>query len=91
MNSELLIWVTVLEGCQDHLIEIPDSPAPIPIPAPGGNLLVEIMDRTDNDAVQAIVEDQVEAGVIRVMRVEGRVFGITREIFEEGEDIIDVL
>ena len=91
LNSELLVRVMVLEGHQDHLIEIPDSPVPILIPAPGRNLLVEIMDRIDNDVVQAVVEDQVEAGVRRVSREEGGAFRIEGEVFEEGEDMMDVL
>ena len=41
----------VLEGCRRNSIEIPDSLAPIPIPPPGDNLLVEIVDGMDNDAV----------------------------------------
>ena len=41
----------VLEGHQDYPIEIPNSLAPIPIAAPGGNLLVEIVDRTNDDVV----------------------------------------
>ena len=47
----------VLEGHQDHLIKIPDSLAPIPIPAPRGHLLVEIDDGVDDMAVQVIAED----------------------------------
>ena len=57
LNSELLVQVTALEATQDHLIVIPDSPPPIPIPAPGENLLVEIDNGTDNAAVQVIAED----------------------------------
>ena len=51
LNSKLLIWVMVLEEHQDYLIEIPDNPASIPIPAPVGNFLMEIMDETDDDVV----------------------------------------
>ena len=91
LNSELLIRVMVLEGHQDHPIEIPDNPALIPIPAPGGNLLVEINDRVDDDMVQVIMEDQVEAGVRWVTVEEGGVFRIDGEIFKEGEDVMDVL
>ena len=82
----------VLEVTQDHLIIIPDSPLPVPIPAPGGNLLVKIDDGVDDEAVQAIAEDQAE-GVVRrrVMIEEGGVFGVVGEFYEEGEDIMDVL
>ena len=92
LNSELLVWVTALEGTQDSPIIIPDSPPPIPIPAPGRNLLVEINNSMDDAAVQAIAEDQME-GVVRrrVMIEEGGVFGIMGEIYEDGEDIMDVL
>ena len=81
----------VLEVTQDHLIIIPDSLLPVPIPAPGGNLLVKIDDGVDDEAVQAIAEDQAE-GVVRrrVMIEEGGVFGVVGE-FYEGEDIMDVL
>ena len=48
--NELLIWVTVLEERWDSLILILDSLEPIPVPAPGGNLLVEIVNGT-NDVV----------------------------------------
>ena len=85
-----MMQVMALEGYQDNPIVVPNSP-PIPIPAPGGNLLVEIMDRTDNDMAQAITEDRAEAGVRRVTVRKGRVFRIIREIYEEGEDIIDML
>ena len=64
--DELLIRVMVLEGQEGNPIEIPDSPAPVLIPLPGGNLLVKIMDRTDNDAVQAAVLSLVvEAGSLK--------------------------
>ena len=91
LNSELLVQVTVLEATWDHPIIIPDSPPPIPIPAPGGNLLVEIDDRTNDAAVQVIAEDQAEGVVRRVMIEEGGVFGVTGEFYEEGEDLMDVL
>ena len=43
-------------------------------------------------AVQVITEDQVEGWVRRrVMIEEGGVFGVAREFYEEGEDIMDVL
>ena len=48
--NKLLVWVMVLEGSQDSL-------EPIPIPAPGGNLLMEIVDGTDDVAAQANMED----------------------------------
>ena len=80
LNSELLVQVMALEGTWDSPIIIPDSPLPIPIPAPGGNLLVEIEDGSDDAAAQAIVEDQVEgAGRRRVMIKEGGVFGVAGE------------
>ena len=92
LNSELLAWVMALEATWDHLIIIADSPPPIPIPAPGGNLLVEIKDGTNNAAVQVIAEDQVEGRVRRRMMIEeGGVFRVAGEFYEEGEDIMDVL
>ena len=92
LNSELLVRVMALEATQDHPIIIPDSLPPIQIPAPGGNLLVEIDDGTDDVVVQVITEDQAE-GVVRrrVMNKEGGVFGVAREFYEEGENIMDVL
>ena len=89
--NKLLIQVMVLEGWEGNLIEIPNSLALIPVPPPGGNLLVEIMDRTDDDTAQAAAEDQVEVGVLQVLREEGGVFGIEGETFKEGKDVIDVL
>ena len=83
--------IMVLEGTRNSLIIIPDSPLPIPIPAPGGNLLVEIVDRTDDVAAQANVEDQAERVGRRVMIKEGGVFRVAGELYEEGEDIMDVL
>ena len=92
LNSELLVWVTALEGTQDSPIIIPDSPPPIPIPAPGENLLVEIIDGTDDVEAQANAEDQAEGRVRRRVTIkEGGVFGVAREFYEEGEDIMDVL
>ena len=82
----------VLEVTQDHLIIIPDSPLPVPIPAPGGNLLVKIDDGVDDEAVQAIAEDQAEGRVVRRVTIEKRgVFRIAGEIYEDREDIMDVL
>ena len=92
LNSELLVWVTVLEGTWDSLIIIPDSLPPIPIPAPGENLLVEIVDGTNDEAMQVITEDQVEGvGRRRVMIEEGGVFRVAGEFYKEGEDIMDAL
>ena len=92
LNSELLVQVTALEATQDHLIVIPDSPLPIPIPAPGGNLLVEISNGTNGAAAQVITEDQAEGVVRRRITIEeGGVFGIAGEFYEEGEDIMDVI
>ena len=51
LNRELLVQVMVLEATQDHPIIIPDSLPLVPIPAPGGNLLMEINDGTDDAAV----------------------------------------
>ena len=92
LNSELLVWVVALEATWDYPIIIPDSPPPIPILAPGGNLLVEIDDGVDDEWAQAIAEDQAE-GVVRrrVMIEEGGVFRIAGEEYEDGEDIMDVL
>ena len=92
LNTQLLMRVTALEVTQDHPIEIPDSPVPIPILAPGGNLLVEIDDGVDNEAAQVITEDQTEVVVRRrVMIREGGAFGVAREFYEEGEDLMDVI
>ena len=92
LNTQLLMQVMVLEVTQNHPLEIPDSPELIPIPAPGGNLLVEIDDRVDDEVAQAITEDQVE-GVMRrrVMIREGGAFRVAREFYEEGEDLMDVI
>ena len=82
----------MLEVTCDHPIIIPDSPPPILIPAPGGDLLVEIDDGVDNERAQAIVEDQVEGVVRRRMTIkDGGVFRVAGEFYEEGEDIMDVL
>ena len=91
MNSELLVWVMVLEGHQDHPIVIPNSLAPVPIPAPGKNLWVEINDRVDSEAAQVIMEDQAERQVRRVTIAEGGVFKIAGEEYKEGDDMMDVL
>ena len=92
LNGELLVQVMALEGTWDSLIIVPDSPPPIPIPAPGGNLLVEIVDGTDNEVVQAITKDQVEGVVRKRMTIkEDRVFGVAGEFYKEGEDLMDVL
>ena len=59
--------VMALEVTRDHLLEIPDSPAPVPVLLPvlgPGSMLVEINDRVDDEVVQVIAEDQVE-GVVR--------------------------
>ena len=64
LNSELLVQVMVLEVTRDHPIVIPDSPPPILILAPGGNLLVEIDDGVDDKVAQVIAKDQAE-GVVR--------------------------
>ena len=56
--------MTVLEGCWDSPLEIPDSLVPIPIPPPGGQQLVEIDDYEvldlEDGMNQAIAEDLVE-------------------------------
>ena len=70
--DKLLVRVMVLEGTQGNLIEIPNSPAPILIPPPGGNLLVEIVDGMDDDMVQVIIEDQEEGNVLQVEGEEAR-------------------
>ena len=80
----------VLEGCQGNPIEIPDMPPLIPIPAPGGNLLVEIIDGTNNEAAQAMTEDMAEV-VNYVEGEEARMLGVEGEIFEDREDMLDVL
>ena len=51
LNSKLLVWVMALEVTWDHPIVIPDSPPAILIPAPGGNLLVEINNGVDDEWV----------------------------------------
>ena len=73
---------------------IPDSLTLIPVPPPGlgpGSVLVEIDDGVDNAWAQTIAEDQAEGVERQVMIKEGGVFGVTRELYEEGEDIMDVL
>ena len=88
LNGELLVWVMALEATWDHLIIIPDSPPLILIPAPGGNLLVEINDGTDDAVAQAIAEDQAE-GVVRrrVMIEEGGVFGSGQRVLQGGRGL----
>ena len=86
-----LVRVMVLEGTQGNLIEIPNSPALIPVPPPGGNLLVEIIDGMDDEVAQVIIEDQVEGQGLRVEGEEVRDLGVEGEVFEEGEDMLDVL
>ena len=82
----------VLEVTWDHPLEILDSPEPIPIPAPGGNVLVEINNRVDDEVVQAIVEDQAEGVVRRRVTIrEGGAFGVAGEFYKEGEDLMDVI
>ena len=95
LNTQLLMQVMALEVTRDHPLEIPDSPTPIPVLPPvlgPGSVLVEIDDRVDDKAVQAIVEDQVE-GVVRrrVMIREGGVFRVAREFYKEGKDLMDVI
>ena len=83
--------VTVLEGYQDHLIKILDSPAPIPIPPLRGvNLLVEIQDGMDNKANWAVVEDLVE-GQYQLEGVDMEELRLLGEVFEEGETMLDVM
>ena len=93
--NKLLMQVMVLEGTREDLILIPDSLAPILVPPPGlgpGSVLVEIKDRTDDAAAQAIMEDQAEGVGRRWVTIEeGGVFGVTGELYKEGEDIMDVL
>ena len=88
--NELLIQVMVLEGHQGSPIEISDSLAPILIPSPGGNLLVEIQDRTDNKQNQVNVEDLTE-GQGQLEGEEAEELELVGEIFEDGETIMDVL
>ena len=53
---------------------------------------MEIDDGVDNKAAQAIAEDQAE-GVVRrqVLIRDGGAFGVAREFYEEGEDLMDVI
>ena len=96
LNSELLRRVAALEHGQGNLIIVLDSPELVPVPPPGGlslgSVLVEINNGVDNKQNQAIAEDQAE-GVVRqrVTIEEGGVFGVAGELYEEGEDIMDVL
>ena len=54
--------------------------------------MVEIDDRVDNEVAQAIAEDQAEGvGRRRVTIREEGVFGVAREFYEEGEDLMDVI
>ena len=91
LNGELLVWVMALEATHNHLIMIPDSLPLIPILAPGGNLLVEINDGVDDERAQVITEDQAESQMLWVEGEEVRVLGVEGEIFEEGEDMLDIL
>ena len=83
---------TVLETTHNHPIMISNSPPLIQILALGGNLLVEINNRVDNEAAQVIMEDQAEGVVRRRVTIEeGGVFRVAGEFYEEGEDIVDIL
>ena len=96
INAELLRWVLALEHGWGNPIVIPDSPEPVPVPPPRilgpGSVLVEINNGVNDEQNQAVAEDQVEEVVRwRVTIEEGGVFGIAREEYEDGEDIMDVL
>ena len=54
--------------------------------------MVEIDDGVDNEAAQAIAEDQAE-GVVRrrVTIMEGGAFRVAREFYKEGKDLMDVI
>ena len=54
--------------------------------------MVEIKDGTDDVVAQANAEDQAEGVGRRWVTIEeGGVFGVAGELYEEGEDIMDVL
>ena len=95
LNTQLLMWVTALEVTWDHPLEILDSPMPVlvlPLDLGLGSVLVEINNGVDNEAAQVIMEDQAEGVVRRRVTIEeGGVFGVAREFYEEGENIMDVL
>ena len=82
-----MIQVMVLEGQQDNLIEIPDSPAVILISLPAGQLLVpideEVVEDSEDKKNFAIIEDQarqLEGEEVRELGVEG-------ELYVDGENI----
>ena len=95
LNGELLVWVAALEHGQGNPIRI-DNPELLPMPPPGGlglgSMLVEINDGVDDEWNQVVMEDQVEGVVRRRVTIEeGGVFGVVGELYEEGEDIMDIL
>ena len=94
LNSKLLVQVAALEHGRGNPIRI-DSLELIPVPPPGGlgpgSVLVEIKDGVDDEWNQAIAEDQAEGVVRRRVTIEGGVFRIAGEEYEDGEDIEDVL
>jgi len=90
--GQLLERVTVLEGRRDTPIEIPDSPALLPVcilPAEEHQLVpIELNLNSDEDEERwAIAEDQAQV-------LEGRdaeELGLVGEEFVDGEDILDLL
>lgn len=64
--------------------------APIPVPPPGGNLLVEIQDGTDDEVNQVVAENLAE-GEGWLEGAEAEELGLLGEVFQDGETILDVL
>ena len=96
INAELLRQVLALEHGRGNPIMVLDSPELVPIPPPRilgpGSMLVEINDGVDDEWNQVVMEDQVEGVVRRRVTIEeGGVFGVVGELYEEGEDIMDIL
>ena len=80
--NELLNRVTVLEGCQDNPIEIPDSPVPLPV-------WIQVDDAHRLVPIKELVPDPEGEGegvdLEEVFRVR------PGEEYEDGETILDVL
>ena len=94
INVGLLRRVAALEHGRGNPILVLDSPEPVLVPPPGGlgpgSVLISI-DDVDDDRNQAIMEDQAETVGRRVVGEEGREWGIVGEVYEDGEDVGDVL
>ena len=94
VNVSLLRRVVALEHGWGNPLIIWDSPELVLVPPPGrlgpGSVLIPIND-VDDDRNQAIAEDQAEAAGRHVVGEEGREWGIIGEVYEDGEDVGDIL